>query len=425
MQAVILAAGQSTRFDPFRYYDHKSLIEIMGKPIIVHTIESIKKSGVRDIIIVVSEKRGIRKLLGDGKEFGVRIKYVLQRKPTGAGNGLLLARKQIKGDFFLLNASHVDFAEFAKLMILKKSKNDEAIFLAKNEKNLEKFGVLEVKKDRVLDLVEKPRRGEEPSSLRLIGIYLFSQSYLTELSRASDEHYRLEAAISAFVGQKTARFVKVHIDAPSLKYAWDLLGIKNYLFKNLKAKKGKNISISKTAEVIGKVVIGDNAVIMEGAKIKGPCFIGKNSMVGNNTILRGNVDVGENCVIGANMELKNSLIMDGTKVHSGFIGDSIIGENCRMGAHFSTANVRLDRRSVKVKVKGEEINSGLKFLGTIVGRNTKIGIKASTMPGVIIGQNSIIGPSTVVLRNVAENSKYYTKFKEVVTKNDPSAGSGS
>ena len=63
------------------------------------------------------------------------------------------------------------------------------------------------------------------------------------------------------------------------------------------------------------------------------------------------------------------------------------------------------------------MDKGLKKLGTIVGSSVKVGIKSSTMPGIIIGGGSIIGPSTVVLQNVPESSKYYTKFKEVIVKN--------
>src|SRR3989344_3780965 len=329
MQAVLLAAGKSSRFYPYNYFSHKSLIKILGKPIIVHTIESIKKSGIKDIILIISKDSEIKKILGSGKNLGVNIQYVVQKEPTGGGNGLLLAEKSIGGDFFLLNVSRVDFWEFKELMLSKKSKNDKAILLAKKEKNLEKYGFLKVEKDKVLDLIEKPQKGKEPSNLRLIGIYLFTKDFLKTLRQTLDEHYRLEKAISSFSKIHPVKFVETEKEAPSLKYSFDLLGIKNYLLKNIKKS---------------------------------------------------------------------------------------IGENCRIGADFSTANVRLDRKPVGVVIKEREIDSGLNHLGTLVGRNTKIGIKASTMPGTVIGQNAIVGPSTVVLNNVVEDTKYFTKFKEIVVK---------
>jgi|SRR3989344_2206052 len=417
MQAVILAAGRSSRFYPYNYFPHKSLIKILGKPIIVHTIESVRKTGIKDIILIVSEDLEIKKILGDGKNLGVSIQYVVQKEPTGGGNGLLLAEKLINGDFLLLNVSHVDFWEFKDLMLAKKTKNEKAVLLARRQDNLQKFGVLRVEEDMVKGLVEKPQKGKEPSDLRLIGIYLFSKDFFKTLRKTPNEHYGLEKAISRFSKIHPVKFAETEKEVPSLKYSWDLLGIKNYLFKNIKRSIGKNVKIAKSSEIIGNVVIQDGVEIMEGSRIKGPCFIGKNTIIGNNVVLRNNVDVGENCVIGANIEVKNSLIMKVTKVHSGFIGDSVIGENCRIGAQFSSANVRLDRKSIKVIVNEKEVESGLKFLGTMTGRNTKIGIKVSTMPGIVIGQNAVIGPSTVVLQNVPENSKYYTKFKETIIKN--------
>ncbi len=418
MQAVLLAAGKSSRFSPYNYFSHKSLIKILGKPIIVHTIESIRKSGIKDIILIVSRDSEIKKILGDGSNLRVNIQYLVQKEPTGAGNGLLLAEKLIDGDFFLLNVSHVDFWEYKELMHRKKSKNDMAILLSTREKNLQKYGVLKVDKDRVIDLSEKPKKEKEPSNLRLIGIYLFTKDFLKTLRQTPNEHYRLEKAISSFSKIHLVKFAETEKEVPSLKYSWDLLGIKNYLFKNIKKSIGKNVKIAKSAEIIGNVIIENGVEIMEGSRIKGPCFIGKNSVVGNNVVLRNGVDIGKGCIVGAYMEVKNSIIMDGAKTHSGFIGDSIIGENSRIGAQFSSANVRLDRSEIKIQTEKKEVDSGLKHLGVMVGRNVKIGIKASTMPGVIIGQNSIVGPSTVVLQNVPENSKYYTKFKEIVVKNE-------
>ncbi len=416
MQAIVLAAGRSSRFYPYNYFPHKSLIKILGKPIIVHTIESIKKSGIKDIILIVSKNSEIEKIMGNGKALGVKIQYVYQKEPTGGGNGLLLAEKLIKGDFFLLNVSHVDFWEFKNLLINKKTNNEKAIFLAKREENLQKYGVLKVDKDRVIDLIEKPKKEEEPSNLRLVGIYLFTKDFLKILRQTPDEHYRLEKAISGFSKNNLVKFTETENEVPSLKYSWDLLGIKDYLFGKIEKSIGKNVKIAKSAEIIGKVVIQDGTEVMEGSRIKGPCFIGKNSIIGNNVVLRSGVDVGNECTVGAYMEIKNSIVMDGAKTHSGFIGDSIIGENCRIGAQFTTANVRLDRSSIKIQTEKEEVDSGLKHLGTIIGRDVKVGIKVSTMPGVVIGQNSIVGPSTVVFQNVPENSKYYTKFKEVVVK---------
>ncbi|MFH1833064.1 MAG: bifunctional sugar-1-phosphate nucleotidylyltransferase/acetyltransferase [Candidatus Levyibacteriota bacterium] len=416
MQAVILAAGLSSRFYPLASGMHKSMIKICGKPILEYTINGLKMSGIKDIVLVVSSTGLIESYFGNGEKFGVSMKYVIQPKPLGMGNALLLAEKNLKGDFLLLNASHVDIGIFAKKLIDAKSEENKSIILVKEEENTWKFGVVKLSGDRVEELIEKPKKGEEPSKLRVIGIYYFSRKFLSELKNTPQDHYQLEAAISSFAKKNYVKAVIIKEETITLKYSWDLLSVKNFIFKLLKGAVGKNVNIAKTAEIIGDVVIEDGAEILEGAKIKGPCYLGKNTYVGNHAVLRNNVDLGENSVVGAYMEVKNSIIMSNSKTHAGFIGDSIIDQNCRIGTQFCTANVRLDRSTVKVDFKGKVIDTGLKSLGMILGKNVRIGVKCSTMPGVTIGENAIVGPSTVVSQNVEANTKYYSKFQEIIIK---------
>jgi len=67
-------------------------------------------------------------------------------------------------------------------------------------------------------------------------------------------------------------------------------------------------------------------------------------------------------------------------------------------------------------VKREKIPTRHRYLGAFIGDGVDIGIKVSAMPGVIIGGNVTVGPSTVVMKNIPDNIKYYTKFHEVVIK---------
>mgnify|MGYP001592834260 CR=1 FL=1 len=73
IQAVVLAGGESKRFYPFNNLSHKTMVTLLGKPIIIHTIESIKRSGIIDIIVVTSPNDEIKSMLGDGEKFEVSI----------------------------------------------------------------------------------------------------------------------------------------------------------------------------------------------------------------------------------------------------------------------------------------------------------------------------------------------------------------
>lgn len=416
MQAILLAGGQSLRLYPFANGVHKSMISILGKPLICHTVEKLKAVGLTDIIIVTDPKSIIKDYLGDGKNQGVSIRYITQPQPLGMANALLCAKKLIKGDFVILHSYHVDADVLYKELRAKKTQNRKGVILAKERKDTWKYGILKTEGEYVKEVIEKPERGNEPSNLSIVGIYLLSKEFVDIAAQVPKEHYQFEKALSIFAQNSAVAFVKTSQDTVVLKYPWDLLALKNYLLKGIKTSIAANADIAKSAEISGNVIIEKGVKIMEGVKIKGPCYIGKNVYIGTNVIIRNGVNLEENCIIGANMEVKNSLIMQGSTTHSGFIGDSVIGQRSKIAAQFCSANVRLDRKTVKVIAKKEKMDSGLKYLGVIIGNNTEIGIKVSTMPGVIIGNNVTIGPATVVKNNVEDDNTYYTKFHEIVTK---------
>jgi UDP-N-acetylglucosamine diphosphorylase / glucose-1-phosphate thymidylyltransferase / UDP-N-acetylgalactosamine diphosphorylase / glucosamine-1-phosphate N-acetyltransferase / galactosamine-1-phosphate N-acetyltransferase len=419
IKAIILAAGESSRFYPFSNY-HKSLIKIMGKTILEHTLASIKKSGIEDVVIVVADLQD-KNLIKDGKKMGLNIKYVLQKNPTGMGDALLSAEKEIESDFFLVAPYHIDFHKFKNLMLDMKKNDSDIVLLTKKIGNplyLQRTGILKLDGEKVVEIVEKPVLGSEPSDLGVIAIYLLNKLFIENLRQTKKENYSFEKSIASFAEKADVRFALTTDENISLKYPWEILSLKDNLFKNIKKYTANTAEIAPSAQILGDVYIDEGAKIMENAIVKGPCYIGKNAYVGTNAILRNGVDLGENSGIGANMEFKNTLMMEKSKVHSGFIGDSVIGENCRIGAGFNTANVRLDRTSVKSMVKNEKIDSGLKSLGVMIGDDARIGIKCSSMPGIIVGRRVMIGPNTSIAKNISDDNKYYTKFQEIIEKNE-------
>jgi len=93
--------------------------------------------------------------------------------------------------------------------------------------------------------------------------------------------------------------------------------------------------------------------------------------------------------------------MDNVHVgHLSYVGDSIIGEGCNLGAGFISANLRFDKRTIKMEIKGEIIDTGRKKLGVIMGDKVMTGVGALFMPGVRVGPNSWIGPNIVVYEDV-------------------------
>ena len=413
MQAVILAGGASSRFHPLNRKP-KSLIKIAGEPIIVHTVRSIKRAGINDVVLLTGPVNYFKDIVGNGKKYGVKITYSSIPTPTGMGDGLLCCAPFINSDFFLLHAHHAEFDELKRVIDQKRKVYNEAIIIGKESETKKHYGALKIKGDQVLGIVEKPKNTRDLSNLRIIGVYLLNQEFVKILKNTKREHYSFEKALDKYAKLGKVRLAITKQEVITLKYPWDLLNIKNYILKKQQRRISKKASIAKSAQIDGNVVIEEGAKVLDNAVIKGPCYIGRNVFIGSNTLIRNESNIEEGSVIGAYMEVKNSLICENSKTHSGFIGDSIVGSNTRIGALFGTANVRLDRANIRALVKNEKIDSGLRSLGVVIGENVVIGERVSTMPGVIIGNNTKIGPSTTVMKNVESDATYYTKFKEFI-----------
>jgi len=416
MKAIVLAGGYSSRFYPYASVAHKAMVKIMGKPILEYTLEGLKAAGIKEIILRVSEDGVIKNYFGDGSKFGLSIEYIVQKEALGMGEVLLNAEKYLDGDFILISGNHVNSKELVK-ELLESQKDSKGAVLVRKRENPWDYGVVEVKDGKLVRIVEKPKKGEEPSNLCLVSAFLLPLDIIETVKKLKMSEFNFEQeALALYAKENTLRVKITETETVTLKYPWDLLSTKNYLMKRIKGKIDSSAKISKSAEIDTNVVVESGAQILGGAKIKGPAYIGKDAYVGTNALVRNNSDLEENVSVGAFAEVKNTLFGSGTTIHSGFVADSIIGENCKIGSGFTTANRKIDRSTIEVVVKGEKVDTGLSSFGVIVGHGVKIGIKVSTMPGVVIGNNALIGPSTSVFKNVAENSKYYTKFQEIVEK---------
>ncbi|MDP1879489.1 MAG: DapH/DapD/GlmU-related protein [Parachlamydiaceae bacterium] len=161
----------------------------------------------------------------------------------------------------------------------------------------------------------------------------------------------------------------------------------NYLNSlKLGIHKGK---ISSQAYLVNPelISIGENSVVEPGAYIQGPCVIGKNSIIRHGAYIRGNVLIGDHCVIGHDTEIKHSILLNHAHAaHFAYLGNSILGA-VNLGAGVKCANLKLDRTEISLNLNGNEIKTGMKKFGAIIGDRTQIGCNSVTNPGTLIGQD--------------------------------------
>lgn len=155
------------------------------------------------------------------------------------------------------------------------------------------------------------------------------------------------------------------------------------------------------------VWIHKSVKIAKTATLNGPLIIDADTEVRPGAFIRGNVLVGKNCVVGNSTELKNVVLFNTVQVpHYNYVGDSILGTHSHMGAGSITSNVKSDKTLVVVKNDGEEIETGLKKFGAMIGDYVEVGCNSVLNPGTVIGRNTNIYPLSPVRGVVPENSIY-------------------
>lgn len=416
MKAVVLAAGEGVRLQPLTFTRPKHMISIGGKPVLEHCLDAIKACGINHVVIVVHYMAEvIRQHFSSGEKFGLEIEYVEQTSVLGTGNAVSVAEPFVDSDFVLVYGDLLFTSEALKKVIdLHNSKKAAATLAVTPVEKPEDYGIVELGDDGLVKrIVEKPASGEAPSNMANAGIYVFSTEIFEKTKKIKASlrgEWEITDAVELLIKEGRHVFAAEisHEDWFDIGRPWDLLEANRWVLSRMEHKILGHVETG--AHIIGPVTVTETARIRSGAYIEGPAYIGEHSDVGPNCYIRPCTTIGKKVRIGNACEIKNSIIMDGTHIgHLSYVGDSIIGENCNLGAGTITANYRLDAGTVKMMIKDKLVDSGRTKLGAVLGDNVKTGINALLMPGVKVGNNCWIGPNVIVYRDVPPNTAVFLK----------------
>jgi UDP-N-acetylglucosamine diphosphorylase/glucosamine-1-phosphate N-acetyltransferase len=207
---------------------------------------------------------------------------------------------------------------------------------------------------------------------------------------------------------KAGKSIEVEDDFKELKYPWDITQLNAWAIEqdfdllssiNRSAKisstnrttNPSRIFIEKGAKVEhcylnaeeGPIYIAKNAIVMEGSMLRGPIAIGEGAVVKMGTRIYGATTIGPGCTVGG--EIKNSVFFGySNKAHDGYIGDSVIGEWCNLGAGTTNSNIKNNASGVVVWAPNGAVNVGVKC-GIFMADYARTAINTALNTGTVIG----------------------------------------
>ena len=188
-------------------------------------------------------------------------------------------------------------------------------------------------------------------------------------------------------------------------YPWEALdGIKDFILAL-----GPTLPAEEFDNPSEGVWIARDARLFPSAYIGAPCIIDHWAEIRHCAFIRGSAVVGRNAVVGNSVELKNAVLFDNVQTpHYNYVGDSVLGYKSHMGAGSITSNVKSDKTLVVVK-GDEEIPTGRKKFGAVLGDFVEVGCNSVLNPGTVIGRHTNVYPTSSVRGVIPENSIYKGK----------------
>jgi UDP-N-acetylglucosamine diphosphorylase/glucosamine-1-phosphate N-acetyltransferase len=378
----------------------KVMLPIANKPIVEHLLIEAREAGVQDFIFIVGYcDAQVRSYFGTGEKWGVSIAYSEQRKQLGTADAIRMVENMVDDRFLVINGDIIVGRDDIK-RLLDDEKNTMSVFQVKDANGL---GIVKTEDDKVVGIYEKTQN--PPTLMANAGLYLFNSEVFDAISKTEKSprgEYEITDTLQLLMDSAAGLYHRELQSWLDVSYPWDLLAFNEMMLSGQEsAELGK---IEDNVVIKGPAAIGRNSVVKSGTYIVGPVIIGEDCDIGPNCFIRPSTSIGDNCHIGASVEVKNSIIMNGSKVpHHNYVGDSVIGEQCNLGAGTKIANLRLDKKNIKVA----GIDTGRRKLGAILGDHVETGINASINVGTIIGDNTFIGPGAVANGIIKPDSKVY------------------
>jgi mannose-1-phosphate guanylyltransferase len=310
MTAVVLVGGPGMRLRPLTDDRPKSLVPVLNRPVMEHTIAYLKQFGIEDIVLTLSYMPDtIKERFGDGSRYGARLVYCLEEEPRGTAGAVKNAGEYIDGTFVVLNGDIFTDLDIADMIAFHRRQKAAASISLSWVEDPSAFGVVETgRQHRVKRFIEKPPRAEANSHWINAGIYMLEPSVLEHIP--AGQHYMFEKGLFPRILELGLpvygypyRGYWVDMGTPAKYFTVNM----DMLSSRLKSQFGVGPGAS----------YGPGVEIDPAATIKAPALIGRGCRIEHGAALKGPVIMGRECVVEESASIGNSILWDGVRVGAG------------------------------------------------------------------------------------------------------------
>ncbi|GGO01031.1 MULTISPECIES: sugar phosphate nucleotidyltransferase [Haloarcula] len=373
MQAVILAAGEGQRLGPLTEGRPKPMVPVGNQPILESVLEAAVEAGADEIVLVVGHARErIQSHFGDGDEWGVPIRYVVQNHQLGAAHALAQTESVVDGPFLVLHGDQLVDADLLADLLERWERTERATIAAVQSDRPTEYGAVAVDGESVVAVSKDPT--DDPPFLVNAGAYVFDSSVfdvVRDIDPAEGQDYGMATTLQRLADDGSLSAVLHRGTWQDLTYPWDLLTTNAALLR----RRDDDVD---GAAVHDSAAVADDVALDEGVTV-GP----------NATLLPGTA-LGRNVRVGANATLSNCIVMAGARIGDGAVlNDCIVGESVSVGP-----NATAEGGPARVVV-GETVHDDV-GLGAVLADRTTLRGGVTVAPGTVVGREVLADCGTVL-----------------------------
>ncbi|HLG72772.1 MAG TPA: mannose-1-phosphate guanyltransferase [Chloroflexota bacterium] len=350
-----MAGGEGSRLRPLTIGRPKPMVPIVGKPVMEHIIELLRKHGITDIVVTLQYLPGvIQDYFGDGSGFGVNLVYSVEDTPAGTAGSVKLAMKHLDETFIVISGDAVTDFNLTEIIDFHRRKQAAATLTLYRVPNPLEYGVIITDEGgRIQQFLEKPSWGEVFSDTVNTGIYVVEPSVMDQVPEGEMYDFS-QQLFPKLLEQRGELFGYV---APG--YWCDVGNLPEYMRATADILQGRTGLEMPGEEVLPKVWVQAGANFSREAEIVGPVFLGQDARVRSGASVIGPTAIGDYAIIDGHAHVERSIVWS----------NSYIGE-------------------------------GVQLSGAIIGKQCNVRRRAVVLEGAVVGDNTVIGESAIVQADV-------------------------
>ncbi len=335
MKGLLLAGGHGTRLRPLTFSGNKHMLPIANQPMLFYGLRHLADAGIHEVAVILGPIReGIEETVGDGRAFGLRIRYIEQGPPKGLAHAVLCARDFLADDPFVMYLGDNLLQQGALPLVRRFSVGDvDAVLGVTPVPHPSRYGVVEMEGDRIVSIVEKPALPK--SNLALTGVYAFSKAIHPVIERLQPSA-RGELEITDAIWQLHTgggRIAVQHVDGwwKDTGRPEDLLEAnENVLRTRPAAEFTLEGMVEDGAVLTGPVALGAGSRVARNSRVNGPTVIGAGVRIEAGSNIGPFSAIGDRCVI-RRATIQRSILLEEVEVEGTLhVTDSIIGRGARL-----------------------------------------------------------------------------------------------